>query len=195
MKFYFDLVLGCRRLFNMRYLLDLFKNLYEHIVGFVYFLRNSGGQSGWVLGWVVLKAFSSCSSWFKRTIVGYGLRSTLYLQNRVTVFKWFGEVKTYESYLLALRTCGTRQRSAMVSSSPTQNWPADWESIFSRPWNPWLIQCCAHFKPWSLPIWSRTAMFCSGWIPEHISSTISRTFALFTGSLGRRASWGRVSSR
>lgn len=55
------------------------------------------------------------------------------------------------SNLLALKTCGIRQQSAKVISSPTQNFPALADNNFSTARKPLVIQCWAHSFFFSSP--------------------------------------------
>lgn len=98
-------------------------------------------------------------------------------------------------YLRALNTCGTRQQSANETSSPTQNLPADVDNNFSMARKPLVIQCCAHSFFFSSPTWMSTMRFCNGWMPDVITSQISRTLARLCTSCGNSGRCGRVSSK
>lgn len=98
-------------------------------------------------------------------------------------------------YLLALKTCGTKQQSASVTSSPTQYFPALVESNFSTALKPLVIQCCAHSFFFSSPTWINTMRFWSGWIPDAMTSQSSLTLARLWKSWGSNARCGRVSSK
>lgn len=99
------------------------------------------------------------------------------------------------THLRALNTCGTKQQSAKEISSPTQNLPADVDNSFSMARKPLVIQCCAHSFFFSSPTWMRTMRFCNGWMPDVITSQISRTLARLCTSCGKSGRCGRVSSR
>lgn len=104
-------------------------------------------------------------------------------------------LKSWLTYRLALKTWGTKQQSAIVISSPTQNFPAEVERSFSMALKPRVIQCWAHSFFFSSPTWMSTTRFWRGWIPDATTSHISRTFALLWTSWGRSGLCGRVSSR
>jgi hypothetical protein len=66
------------------------------------------------------------------------------------------------THLVALYTCGTRQMSAMVISSPNEYFPLVALSFSSSAAKPWLIAHCPHSILCSRPCLARTRRFCTG---------------------------------
>lgn len=162
-------------------------------------LAASGGQSGWFDGCAARNAGWLSSSRSMRNMIGYGRKSTWNLWTKRTKNQHFWIDKNVcivqAKYLRALNTCGTRQQSAIVISSPTQNLPADVDSNFSIARKPRVIQCWAHSFFFSSPTWISTIRFCRGWMPDVITSHISRTLLRLCTSCGRIGRCGRVSSK
>lgn len=169
------------------------------------YLAASGGQSGWLDGWAARNAGWLSSSLSMRKMIGYGLKSTWNLDVvETSVINLYHDLWLIErnhvdwvdwTHLRALNTCGTKQQSAKEISSPTQNLPADVDNSFSMARKPLVIQCCAHSFFFSSPTWMSTMRFCNGWMPDVITSHISRTLARLCTSWGKSGRCGRVSSR